>query len=208
MAAGPSYKTPAAKKALFDVVGALQGQLDAIAVGGSSKVDDLDDQAPAPAPTPAAQQADPITAGVVPHDNKGKALITPVNVKKLEKAAQTGSPDEVDQVAETLLAKMLSPAKKAAVLNVAAELKGKVQGQPVLEGDGGSGFGDTMASVGSGEVKLPGQETPAAATLKSTATRSSRARRTTMLTCRKSPARRAPTKGDSSRTNTSDRCIT
>ena len=54
MAAGPSYKTPAAKKALFDVVGALQGQLDAIAIAEGptmDDLDDLDDQAPGPAPT-------------------------------------------------------------------------------------------------------------------------------------------------------------
>ena len=86
-------------------------------------------------------------------------LIAGTNVKKLEKAAASGV-DELQEVADTLAAKMASPAKKAAILNAAAELKGKVLGSTVMEGDGGSGLGDTMASVNSGEVKLPSQEVP------------------------------------------------
>ena len=92
-------------------------------------------------------------------NNKGKALIAGTNVKKLEKAAASGV-DELQEVADTLATKMASPAKKAAILNAAAELKGQVLGSTVMEGDGGSGLGDTMASVNSGEVKLPSQEVP------------------------------------------------
>ena len=61
---------------------------------------------------------------------------------------------------------MASPAKKAAILNAAAELKGQVLGTTVMEGDGGSGLGDTMASVNSGKVELPSQEVPSPKVLK------------------------------------------
>ena len=96
----------------------------------------------------------------VPKDNKGKPLIAASNVKKLEKAAATGNPDDLQVVAEALWEKMKSPAKKAAILNAAAELKGKMLGIPTQEGDGGSGFGDAMADVASGKLDLPDQQVP------------------------------------------------
>ena len=167
LAAGQGYKNQSAKKGLLDISETLKSQMEAIALGGPAAVD-AGEAAPEPvapntgSPAPAAG---PVKVDDVPKDNKGKALITPANIKKLEKAAESGV-DHVDQVAETLTAKMLSPAKKAAILNVAAELKGKIEGQLVLEGDGGSGLGSTMASVQSGEVQLPDQETPSAKTVK------------------------------------------
>ena len=173
LGAAPEYKNQGAKKALLDVADSLKGQMEAIASGGPAAVDagetapqpvapNTEAAAPAAASAPAAG---PVKVDDVPKDNQGKALVTPANIKKLEKAAESGV-DDVDQVAETLTAKMLSPAKKAAILNVAAELKGKIEGQPVLEGDGGSGLAAAMASVQSGEVKLPDQETPSAKTVK------------------------------------------
>ena len=55
---------------------------------------------------------------------------------------------------------MLHKPKKAAILNAAAELKGQMQGTPVLEGDGGSGLGQAMSAVDTGKVKLPDQAVP------------------------------------------------
>ena len=113
------------------------------------------------APNPEPLSATP-KVGAVAKDNKGKALVSAVNVKKLEKAAATGNIDTLNEVAEALNAKLLSPAKKAAVLNACAGLKAQLQGTPVMEGDGGSGLPDTMEKVESGEVELPGQSVPKA----------------------------------------------
>ena len=176
LSAAPEYKNQSAKQALFGVAEKLKGQMEAIASGGPATADagqaapepvapNTEPVAPAAGAAPVAAPG-PVKVDDVPKDNKGKALITPANIKKLEKAAESGNVDDVDQVAETLTAKMLNPTKKAAILNVVAELKGKIEGQPFLEGDGGSGFGDTMASVQSGDVKLPDQETPSAKTIK------------------------------------------
>ena len=136
------------KNAIANAAQSLQDQMSAIAAGGTGQ----------PEQPPAVNAGKPkLTEG--PVNNKGKALITGTNVKKLEKAAASGV-DELQEVADALAAKMASPAKKAAILNAAAELKGQVLGSTVMEGDGGSGLGDTMASVNSGEVKLPSQEVP------------------------------------------------
>ena len=114
----------------------------------------------------AAPNAEPLSAtpkvGAVPKDNKGKALVSAANVKMLEKAAATGNIDTLNEAAESITAKLLSPAKKAAVLNACAELKAQLQGTPVMEGDGGSGLPDTMEKVESGEVELPAQSVPKA----------------------------------------------
>ena len=114
----------------------------------------------------AAPNAEPLSAtpkvGAVPKDNKGKALVSAANVKMLEKAAATGNIDTLNEAAESITAKLLSPAKKAAVLNACAELKAQLQGTPVMEGDGGSGLSETMEKVESGEVELPAQSVPKA----------------------------------------------
>ena len=122
-------------------------------------VEEVKEESAAPAPEPLS--ANP-KVGAVPKDNKGKALVSMANVKKLEKAAATGNIDTLSEVAETINAKLLSPAKKAAVLNACAELKAQLQGTPVMEGDGGSGLSETMDKVESGEVELPGQSVPKA----------------------------------------------
>ena len=96
----------------------------------------------------------------VPKDNQGKPLITQSNVKKLEQAAATGGLKALAAIADELAAKMLSPAKQAAIQNAAAELQGQLQGQPVQEGDGGSGLAETMEQVDNGQVKLPAQAVP------------------------------------------------
>ena len=96
----------------------------------------------------------------VPKDNKGKPLVSATNVKKLEAAAASGALEKLEQVSKTLHDKLLAPAKKAAVLNAAADLKGQMQGKLVMEGDGGSGLSDTLESVGSGDVKKPAQDVP------------------------------------------------
>ena len=98
--------------------------------------------------------------GPVPKDNKGKELVTKFNLKKLAALAALGDIEALQKAGQAMADKMLSPAKKAAVLNVCADLKGQMQGVPVLEGDGGSGLGDTMEQVDSGEVKLPEQSVP------------------------------------------------
>ena len=95
----------------------------------------------------------------VPLNNKGKALVSKANIKKLENAAAKGL-GELEATAKTICDKLLHPPKKAAVLNIAAELKGQVQGVAVQEGDGGSGLSQTMDSVDEGKVKLPKQEAP------------------------------------------------
>ena len=96
----------------------------------------------------------------VPKDNKGKPLVSATNAKKLQAAATSGDLAKLDQVSKALHDKLSSPAKKAAVLNAAAELKGQMLGKSVMEGDGGSGLSDTLASVVSGDVKLPEQDVP------------------------------------------------
>ena len=119
--------------------------------------------AKAPEDQPAAVTVAPnnvkVQVGDIPKDNKGKALVIPMNVKKLEAAAKKGQP-ELQKVCDELIAKMLSPAKKAAVQNVCADLKGQLQGIPMVEGDGGSGLSEAVAQVDAGTVKLPKQSTP------------------------------------------------
>ena len=111
--------------------------------------------AAAPVPPKAAPKV-----SLVPQDNKGKALISAANVKKLEAAAAGGDLAGLDTLAAALSSKMLHKPKKAAVLNAAAELKGQMQGTAVLEGDGGSGLGQAMSAVDAGKVKLPDQAVP------------------------------------------------
>ena len=117
------------------------------------------DKAPEEQPAPVTVAPNNVKVGDVPKDNKGKALITALNVKKLETAAKKGEP-ELQKTCDDIIAKMLSPAKKAAVQNVCADLKGQLQGVPIVEGDGGSGLSEAVAQVDTGEVKLPKQSTP------------------------------------------------
>ena len=95
----------------------------------------------------------------VPKDNNGKPLVSKANVKKLEDAAATNL-QELDTVAAELVEKMLSPAKKAAIAAIAADLKSQLTGVEVQEADGGSGLSDTIEQVDDGEVKLPNQTVP------------------------------------------------
>ena len=118
-----------------------------------------DAKAPEDQPAPVTVAPNNVKVGDVPKDNKGKALITALNVKKLEAAAKKGEP-ELQKTCDALIAKMLSPAKKAAVQNVCADLKGQLQGVPMVEGDGGSGLSEAVAQVDAGKVKLPKQSTP------------------------------------------------
>ena len=101
-------------------------------------------------------------AGAIPKDNKGKELVTKLNVKKLEALAGKGDIEALEKAGQELADKMKHALKKASVLNVVAELKGQVQGVPIIEGDGGSGLGATMGQVDVGEVKLPDQSVPSA----------------------------------------------
>ena len=117
------------------------------------------DKAPEEQPAPVTVAPNNVKVGDVPKDNKGKALITALNVKKLETAAKKGEP-ELQKTCDDIIAKMLSPAKKAAVQNVCADLKGQLQGVPMVEGDGGSGLSEAVAQVDAGKVKLPKQSTP------------------------------------------------
>ena len=117
------------------------------------------------APNKAAEPTQTIAAAAspkvadVPLNNKGKALVSKANIKKLENAAAKGT-DELEATAKTISDKLLHPPKKAAVLNAAAELKGQIQEVAAQEGDGGSGLSQTMDAVDNGKVKLPKQEAP------------------------------------------------
>lgn len=99
----------------------------------------------------------------VPKDNKGKALISAINVKKLEAAAAGGDAEKLEAAAQAIAAKLLHQPKKSAVLNAAAELQGQLQGAAVQEGDDGSGLGDTIGQVDAGAVDLPEQSVPSPA---------------------------------------------
>ena len=122
-------------------------------------VEEVKEEPVIPAPEPLS--ASPVV-NAVPQDNKGKALVSAANVKKLEKAAATGNIDTLNEVAQGLIDKLKSPARKAAILNACAELKAQMRGTPVMEGDGGSGLSETMEKVESGEVELPSQSVPKA----------------------------------------------
>ena len=154
-------KTPHKKTAILNAVADLKAQIqskpktaedkpEAVAPNKPAKAA----QDPAPAPTGAAPKVTD-----VPLNNKGKPLVSKANIKKLEAAAAKGI-DELDATAKTIADKLLHPPKKAAVLNVAAELKGKAQGVAVQEGDGGSGLSQKLDKVDDGEVKLPKREAP------------------------------------------------
>lgn len=111
-----------------------------------------------------AAAATPPKVTNVPENNKGKPLISKANIKKLETAAAKG-PDELDAAAKMITDKLLHPPKKAAVLNAAAELKGKLSGVAVQEGDGGSGLAKKIDQVDDGKVQLPKRETPSLKTM-------------------------------------------
>jgi len=150
-------KTAALKAAVFKVGAELMAQIQAEpAQQTGEKV--APNKPSAAQPKPAASTAAPKITDV-PLNNKGKPLVSKANIKKLEAAAAKGI-DELDATAKTIADKFLHPPKKAAVLNAAAELKGKVQGVAVQEGDGGSGLSQTLDKVDDGEVKLPKQEAP------------------------------------------------
>ena len=105
------------------------------------------------------QKAPPPKVTGVPKDNKGKPLVSAANVKKLESAAATNVA-QLNTMATGLVEKMLSPAKKAAIKNVANDLKSQMTGVEVQEGDGGSGLSAAIEQVDDGQVKLPKQAVP------------------------------------------------
>ena len=154
-------KTPHKKAAILNAVADLKAQIQSKPKTAEDKPETVAPNKPA---MPAQDATSDPTGAVskvtdVPLNNKGKPLVSKANIKKLEAAAAKGI-DELDTTAKTIADKLLHPPKKAAVLNVAAELKGKAQGVAVQEGDGGSGLSQTLDKVDDGEVKLPKQEAP------------------------------------------------
>ena len=154
-------KTPHKKAAILNAVADLKAQIQS----KSKTAEDKPETVAPNKPAKPAQNTTPVPTGEsskvtdVPLNNKGKPLVSNANIKKLETAAAKGL-DELDATAKAIADKLLHPPKKAAVLNAAAELKGKVQGVAVQEGDGGSGLSQTLDKVDDGEVKLPKQEAP------------------------------------------------
>lgn len=147
-------------KSFIATLGVLQAKKAAGEKAVQKKATPTPEVAPNQPPAPPAGQlgAKPKVSDV-PKDNKGKSLITPFNVKKLEAAAAAGL-EELQATAKTLSDKMLHAPKKAAIANAAAELQGQLQGAAVNEGDGGSGLAETLNQVKAGKVELPKQEVP------------------------------------------------
>ena len=154
-----ALKTPAKKSAVLKVGSELMAQLQAKPAHEASEKVAPNKTGDAPQDLKPAVAASTPKVTDVPLNNKGKPLVSKANVKKLESAAAKGA-DELDATAKAIAGKLLHAPKKAAVLNVAAELKGKVQGVAVQEGDGGSGLSQAIDKVDDGKLKLPEQEAP------------------------------------------------
>ncbi len=107
----------------------------------------------------------PPQASFVPKSSKGKDLVTPSNVKKLEKAAAAGI-EELDAVAGALQAKLLSTSQKTAVENIAADLKAQITGTASVESVPESDHAQTIEDVAAGTAQLPKQHTPTAKTIR------------------------------------------
>ena len=142
--------------ALMDVQSALSKQLQESA--DQPQVDVPEPVTITAIPTLTPKAPPPKVTGV-PKDNKGKPLVSAANVKKLESAAATNVA-QLNTMATGLAEKMLSPAKKAAIQNVANDLKSQMTGVEVQEGDGGSGLSAAIGQVDDGQVKLPTQTVP------------------------------------------------
>ena len=99
------------------------------------------DKTPAeqPAPVTVAPNNVKVQVDDIPKDNKGKALITAHQRQESWRRPQRRASPSCRKACDDIIAKMLSPAKKAAVQNVCADLKGQLQGVPMVEGDGGVG---------------------------------------------------------------------
>ena len=84
-------------------------------------------EVPAPAPAVAGDlPLSPPKISAVPKDAKGKALIHPANVKKLEQVAAHGDVATLEELGQQLAGKMLAPAKKTAIADAVADLKSQL----------------------------------------------------------------------------------
>ena len=126
---------------------------------------------PATAKAPAgSQQLGATPPGLTPQlgdiskDAKGQALISAANVKKLQQAAAKAAP-ALDQLSQQLQDQMVTQPKKAAIANAAAELKAKLTGIPIQEGESGSGLPGALKAVKTGGQKLPHRQAPSSQTI-------------------------------------------
>ena len=81
------------------------------------------------APVPASAGEPPLSPpkiSAVPKDAKGKALIHPANVKKLEQVAASSDVATLEELGQQLAGKMLAPAKKSAIAEAVADLKSQL----------------------------------------------------------------------------------
>ena len=126
---------------------------------------------PAAAKAPAgSQQLGATPPGLTPQlgdiskDAKGHTLISAANVKKLQQAAAKGVP-ALDQLSQQLQDQLVTQPKKAAIANAAAELKAKLTGIPIQEGESGSGLPGALKAVKTGGQKLPHRQAPSSQTI-------------------------------------------
>ena len=102
--------------------------------------------------------------GDISKDAKGHALISAANVKKLQQAAAKAVP-ALDQLSQQLQDQLVTQPKKAAIANAAAELKAKLTGIPIQEGESGSGLPGALKAVKTGGQKLPHRQAPSSQTI-------------------------------------------
>ena len=102
--------------------------------------------------------------GDISKDAKGHALISAANVKKLQQAAAKAVP-ALDQLSRQLQDQLVTQPKKAAIANAAAELKAKLTGIPIQEGESGSGLPGALKAVKTGGQKLPHRQAPSSQTI-------------------------------------------
>ena len=102
--------------------------------------------------------------GDISKDAKGHALISAANVKKLQQAAAKAAP-ALDQLSQQLQDQLVTQPKKAAIANAVAELKAKLTGIPIQEGESGSGLPGALKAVKTGGQKLPHRQAPSSQTI-------------------------------------------
>ena len=102
--------------------------------------------------------------GDISKDAKGQALISAANVKKLQQAAAKAAP-ALDQLSQQLQDQLVTQPKKAAIANAVAELKAKLTGIPIQEGESGSGLPGALKAVKTGGQKLPHRQAPSSQTI-------------------------------------------
>ena len=170
-AKAPAQKTKAASSAKVKT-----GKPAAAAKGSSAQAKTTGSGKPAgtkPAASKApagSQQLGATPPGLTPQlgdiskDAKGHALISAANVKKLQQAAAKGAP-ALDQLSQQLQDQLVTQPKKAAIANAAAELKAKLTGIPIQEGESGSGLPGALKAVKTGGQKLPHRSAPSSQTI-------------------------------------------